>query len=250
MKYTMFAAAMLAVLFVLAGCGQTVDRAVTITQPLPSWNEGAAKQRILDFVAAVSDPAGAEFVPPEARVAVFDNDGTLWAEQPLYFQLFFTIDRVKELAPQHPEWSDTQPFQAILEDDLQVLGGLSMEDLVTLLGATHGDVTSEEFRQAVETWIETARHSRFNRRYKELVYQPMLELLDYLRANDFQVYICSGGGVDFMRAFASEVYKIPPENIIGSSGQDEVRDAWRAAGIVESSGYCAHQRQRWKTCRH
>ena len=219
MKRAITCTALLAVLLISAGCGETAEQTAGIVEPLPSWNDGLAKERILDFVTAVSDPGSKDFVAPEARVAVFDNDGTLWAEQPLYFQLFFTIDRVKQLAAQHPEWKSTQPFQAILENDMESLGKFSMEDLVTLLGATHGGVTSGEFRQTVKDWIEVARHPRFNRLYKELVYQPMLELLDHLRANNFQVYICSGGGMDFMRAFASEVYKIPPENIIGSSGK-------------------------------
>lgn len=194
--------------------------------PLPSWQDGPVKQGILDFVKGVTTKGGSDYVPPAERVATFDNDGTLWSEQPLYFQLQFALDRVKALAPEHPEWKEQEPFRAVLEGDKAALGKMGMEDLVALVSATHAGVTEAEFARIVKDWIRTAKHPRFNRLYGELTFAPMVELLDYLRANDFQVWICSGGGIDFMRAFVEEVYGVPPENVIGSSGKShfELRD--------------------------
>jgi hypothetical protein len=187
------------------------------TDPLPTWNEGGSKRSILHFVEAVTLTGGAEFVPPLDRIAVFDNDGTLWSEKPLYFQLIFALDRVKALASQHPEWQEQQPFKAVLEDDIDGLVAMSMKALGDIFSATHAGNTSGEFAQIVLDWIAGARHPGTGRPYTEMVYQPMLELLDYLRANGFRTYIVSGGGIEFMRAWVEGVYGIPPEQVIGSS---------------------------------
>jgi len=186
--------------------------------PLPSWNEGKAKQSIVDFVARVTRESSTDYVNPELRVAVFDNDGTLWAEQPAYFQLMFAIDRVKALASQHPEWADRQPFKAVLENDLKALAESGEHGLLEIMAAAHSGMTTEEFNKTVADWLESARHPRFKQPYTALIYHPMLELLDYLRANGFKTFIVSGGGVEFMRVFAERVYGIPPEQVIGSSG--------------------------------
>jgi phosphoglycolate phosphatase-like HAD superfamily hydrolase len=185
--------------------------------PLPSWNSGQTKQAILVFVRKVTDRKSSDYVPPAERIAVFDNDGTLWAEQPLYFQGLFALDRVKALAPQHPEWKERQPFKAVLENDLTALAAGGEKGLVELVMATHAGMTTTEFEAIVKDWLEAARHPRFQRPYTELVYQPMRELLAYLRANGFKTYIVSGGGVDFMRPWVEKVYGIPPEQVVGSS---------------------------------
>jgi phosphoglycolate phosphatase-like HAD superfamily hydrolase len=186
--------------------------------PLPSWNDTAPKRTIVSFVERVTNPAAAEFVSPAERIATFDNDGTLWAEQPMYVQLEFVIDRVEALAPERPEWRTQEPFAAVLENDLAALGGLGERELMQLLAATHSGMTTEEFSATVAEWIATARHPTTGRPYTQMVYQPMLELLGYLRANGFKTYIVSGGGVDFMRPWTERVYGIPPEQVIGSSG--------------------------------
>ncbi len=185
--------------------------------PLPSWNEGAAKQAILNFVAAVTREDSPDFVPPPQRIATFDNDGTLWVEQPMYVQLAFAIDRVKALAPLHPEWKDKEPFKAVLEGDLKALAASGEKGLVQLVMETHAGMTTEDFARIVKDWLATARHPRFNRPYTELVYQPMIELLAYLRANGFKTFIVSGGGVEFMRPWTEQVYGVPPEQVVGSS---------------------------------
>ena len=185
--------------------------------PLPSWTEGDARARIVEFVAAVTEPGGADFVPVDERIAVFDNDGTLWVEQPIYTQLAFALDRIKALAPEHPEWVDEQPFAAVLQDDLEALKASGIEGVLALVMASHAGTTTDEFVTIVGDWLRTAQHPRFERAYTELVYQPMLELLDYLRANDFKTYIVSGGGIEFMRPWTDAVYGIPPEQVIGSS---------------------------------
>ena len=187
------------------------------TDPLPSWNDGPAKQSIISFVEQVSDPNSKSFVKPEERIATFDNDGTLWAEQPLYVQLAFAMDRVKELAPAHPEWKIQQPFKSVLENDYKTLAASGHEGLLELMMATHAGMTTAEFEEIVKEWLKTAKHPRFNRPYTELVYQPMLELLSYLRANSFKTYIVSGGGIEFMRPWTEQIYGIPPEQIVGSS---------------------------------
>jgi phosphoglycolate phosphatase-like HAD superfamily hydrolase len=187
--------------------------------PLPSWSDATAKTNIVTFVEQTSDPAHDAFVPAEARIAVFDNDGTLWAEQPMYFQLAFAIDRVRAMAPDHPEWASEMPFAAILSGDAAALGALTEHDIVEIVTATHSGMTVDEFQATVADWLATARHPRFDVPFTSLVYQPMLELLDYLRANGFKTFIVSGGGIDFMRVFAEEVYGIPPEQVIGSMGK-------------------------------
>ncbi|MEM7144109.1 MAG: HAD family hydrolase [Verrucomicrobiota bacterium] len=196
------------------------------TDPLPSWNETDTKDHILDFVTRVTTPDSPDFVPPAERIATFDNDGNLWAEQPLYFQLVFAIDQIKNLAPKHPEWKNEQPFKAVLEDDHDSLAAAGKEGLLKLLAASHAGQTTEEFNATVADWLATARHPTLDRPYNELVYQPMLELLDFLRANDFKTFIVSGGGIDFMRVFVEETYGIPPEQTIGSSLKTkfEIRD--------------------------
>jgi hypothetical protein len=197
----------------LAAAGAALAQA----DPLPSWSEGAAKARIVGFVTAVTGQGGKDYVPRADRIAVFDNDGTLWSEQPSYFQLLFAVDRVKALAPKHPDWKAKQPFKAALEGDLKALAASGEKGLLELVMATHADLTSDAFAQVVANWLATARHPKFKRPYTELVYQPMLELLSYLRANGFQTWIVSGGGIEFVRAFAEERYGVPPQQVIGSS---------------------------------
>jgi phosphoglycolate phosphatase-like HAD superfamily hydrolase len=187
------------------------------SDPLPSWNEGPAKARILAFVQAVTDKSGKDFVPEPERIATFDNDGTLWCEQPLYTQFAFVLERVKALAPKHPEWKTKQPYQAVLENDLKGLFAQGEKGIVPLLAATSTGMSTEDFNGTVGDWIAKARHPRFKRLYTELVYQPMLELLAYLRANGFKTFIVSGGGVDFMRPWTERVYGIPPEQVVGST---------------------------------
>jgi len=185
--------------------------------PLPSWNEGATKQAILDFVACATNKDCPDFIPPEERIATFDNDGTLWSEQPVYFQFAFAIDRVKALADKHPEWKDEEPFSLVLKGDLKGLAATGEKGLLQIIAATHAGMTVGEFQTTVREWMATARHPRFNRPYNELVYQPMLELLAHLRANGFKTYIVSGGGVEFMRPWTEKTYGIPPEQVVGSS---------------------------------
>ncbi len=185
--------------------------------PLPSWNKSPSKQAITRFVKEVTSEGGSKFVAPAERIAVFDNDGTLWAEQPLYVQLVFAIDRVKKLAPKHPEWKTRQPFEAVIEGDTDTLVTRGDHALLELVMATHAGNTTEEFAQIVKDWLATAKHPKTGRLYTEMVYQPMLELLAYLRSNGFKTYIASGGGIEFMRPWTEEVYGIPPEQVIGSS---------------------------------
>lgn len=192
-------------------------QAATSANPLPSWNDGATKQSILDFVAAVTREGSPDFVPPAERIATFDNDGTLWVEHPMYTQLAFALDRVKALAPQHPEWKDTQPFKAALEGDMKTLAETGEHGLMALLMATHPGMTTNEFQKIVADWIATARDPRFNRPYTELAYLPMIELLGFLRASGFKTFIVSGGGIEFMRPWTERVYGVPPEQVVGSS---------------------------------
>jgi phosphoserine phosphatase len=196
------------------------------TDPLPSWSEGPTKKAITDFVARVTKAGGPDFVPVAERIATFDNDGTLWCEQPMYVQLAFVLDRIRALADKHPEWKDTQPFKGALENDMQTLSDIGTGGRLELVMATHAGLTTDEFSSIVLDWLATARHPRFRRPYTDLVYQPMLELLAYYRANGFKTYIVSGGGVEFMRPWAERVYGIPPEQVVGSSIKTkfEVRD--------------------------
>ncbi|MCK3778644.1 haloacid dehalogenase-like hydrolase [Ensifer sesbaniae] len=184
---------------------------------LPSWNDGEAKTAIVDFVTRVTSENGADFVAPEERIAVFDNDGTLWTEQPSYFQGLFAADRVKVMAPEHPEWKDKEPFASLLKGDMAGVAAAGEKGLVELLMETHAGMTTDAFTKTVKDWFATARHPRFNRPYNEITYLPMRELLDYLRANGFKTYIVSGGGIEFMRPMTEQMYGIPPEQVIGSS---------------------------------
>jgi haloacid dehalogenase-like hydrolase len=193
---------------------------------LPSWNDGKAKQSILDFVARVTKQGSTDFVPPSERIATFDNDGTLWAEQPMYFQLFFVQSRVMAMAPQHPEWKTKEPFASILNGDMAGALAGGERALAAMLMATHAGMTTDEFDTAVTAWIATAKHPKTGKLFTSMVYQPMLELLAYLRANDFKTFIVSGGGIEFMRPWTDKVYGVPPEQVVGSSGglKYELRD--------------------------
>jgi phosphoserine phosphatase len=200
--------------------GFSVDRhpiSLQVADPLPSWNDSPAKKAIIEFVTRVTKEGGPDFVPPAERIATFDNDGTLWSEMPIYFQFAFAIDRVKALAPQHPEWKTQQPFKAALDGDLQALIASGEKGLVELVMATHTGMTTDEFAKTAADWLATARHPRFKRLYTDLVYQPMLELLVYLRENGFKTFIVSGGTVEFMRAFTERIYGIPPEQVVGTT---------------------------------
>ena len=193
------------------------ERPSGTADPLSGWAESAARETILSFVARVTDPADPDFVPEPERVAVFDNDGTLWSEKPVYFQLLFALDRVRQLAPEHPEWRQEQPFKAALEGDLETVAAQGENGLLQLVMATHAGMSTTEFEAIVSDWIATARHPELDRAYTDLVYQPMLEMLDYLRANGFKTFIVSGGGIELMRPWVETVYGIPPEQVVGSS---------------------------------
>jgi phosphoglycolate phosphatase-like HAD superfamily hydrolase len=221
----------------VAACGLAAAAALSLGGPpagartsadsaLPSWTDSPARAAIVSFVGRVTRDGSAEFVPPSQRIAVFDNDGTLWAEQPVYFQLAFVMDRIRTLAATHPEWQSTQPYKAVLEGDLKALAATGEKGVMELMAATHAGVTIDEFSDAVRTWATSARHPKTHRLYTEMVYQPMLEVLDYLRANGFKPFIVSGGGVEFMRPWVEQVYGIPPEQVVGSRGKlkYEVRD--------------------------
>ncbi|OBY49155.1 HAD family phosphatase [Pseudomonas sp. AU12215] len=190
---------------------------VQAADELPSWNEGPSRQAIIEFVEAVTHEGGKDFVPPAERIAVFDNDGTLWSEQPMYFQVLFALDEVKRQAPQHPEWKQKQPFKAVLEGDQKTLAASGMNGILEIVAATHSGMSTEDFIANARRWLASAKHPRSQRPYTEMVFQPMLELLGYLRANGFKTYIVSGGEVAFMRAFAEEVYGIAPEQVIGTT---------------------------------
>jgi phosphoserine phosphatase len=213
----------LALAMAFAGCAQEPPAPV---DPLPSWNDGETKTALVDFVRRVTDPESPELVPEAERIAVFDNDGTLWAEKPMYVQLAFALDRVRELAPEHPEWTTQQPFAAVLANDLEAVAASGKQGLLELVMATHAGMTTDEFETIARDWIASARHPARDVPYTELAYQPMLELLDYLRDHGFKTFIVSGGGIEFMRPWTEETYGIPPEQVIGSSIQTvyEVRD--------------------------
>jgi phosphoglycolate phosphatase-like HAD superfamily hydrolase len=194
--------------------------------PLSSWNDGATKASIVDFVARVTKAGGQDYVIPEKRIATFDNDGTLWSEQPYYFQIDFALDQIKALAPQHPEWADKEPFKSVLAGDVKSVFAGGLQALLELVIATHSGMTTEDFESMARGWLATKRHPKTNRLFTEMVFQPMLELLAYLRANGFKTFIVSGGGIEFMRTFAEITYGVPPEQVIGSSGKlkFEMRD--------------------------
>ena len=196
--------------------------AATVAQaddPLPSWNDTTPKKAIIAFLERVTKEGSSDFVPPNERIATFDNDGTLWAEQPLYFQFLFAIDRVKALAPQHPEWKTKEPFASLLKGDTKTALTGGEHAFLEIVAATHSNLTTEEFDRIVKEWLATAKHAKTGRLYTEMVYQPMLELLAYLRENGFKTFIVSGGGVEFMRTFADKIYGIPPEQVVGSTGK-------------------------------
>ncbi|NTW26354.1 MAG: haloacid dehalogenase-like hydrolase [Lentimicrobium sp.] len=189
------------------------------SDPLPSWNTGTSKKAIINFVTKTTTEGSDDFIPVADRIACFDNDGTLWSEQPMYFQLAFAIDRVKALAPQHPEWKTTQPFQALLEGDMKTMMAGGENALMQIMMVTHGGLTTEEFEKTVTDWMATATHPQTGKHYNEMIFEPMLELLNYLRANDYKTFIVSGGGVDFIRPWAEQTYGIPPYQVIGSTGK-------------------------------
>jgi phosphoglycolate phosphatase-like HAD superfamily hydrolase len=221
-----------------AGCAQAPDSGAAkppasasatpaaTADALPSWNDTAARKAIVAFVERVTKEGSPDFVAVPERIAVFDNDGTLWVEQPIYVQVFFVIDRVKAVAPQHPEWRTKEPFASLLKGDMEGVAAAGEKGLLEMLAATHTGMTTEEFTKTVSDWIATAKHPKIGRLFTEMVYQPMLELLTYLRANSFKTFIVSGGGIEFMRAWTEKVYGIPPEQVVGSSGQlkFEMRD--------------------------
>ena len=191
----------------------------TATEPLSSWNDGPPKRAILEFVDKVTTEGSADFVPAAERIAVFDNDGTLWCEQPMYFQVQFAFDRLRHLAGDHPEWRNREPYKSVIDGGIQQLSQLGEKGLLETVAVTHSGVTVDEFEQTVRAWMQTAHHPRFEQPYNRCVYQPMIEVLDYLRAHDFKTFIVSGGGSDFMRAWAPAAYGIPPEQIVGSCGK-------------------------------
>jgi phosphoserine phosphatase len=197
--------------------GVTSWHARAADDPLPSWNDGAAKQAILGFVEAVTTEGGADYVAPEDRIATFDNDGTLWVEHPLYTQGVFALDRVAALAPEHPEWKDQEPFKAVLARDREAIAKFTEGDWAHVIGATHAGMSTEAFLEIVREWLAKAEHPRFERPYTEVIYQPMLEVMEYLRASGFRTYIVSGGGQEFVRAFSEQVYGVPVEQVVGSS---------------------------------
>ena len=203
------------VLFVILILG--IASIASAADPLPSWNEGAVKDRIMKFVDDVTNEVSDACVEPEDRIAVFDNDGTLWVEQPIYPQAIFTLEKVKELLPKHPEWKTTQPYKGLMDGNMQEVGVFGAKGLAEMLIATYSGTTATDFTKAVKEWISKAKHPRFKRLYTELVYQPQLELMAYLRSNGFKIYIVSGGGREFMRAWTEPVYGVPPEQVVGSS---------------------------------
>ncbi|KAB0264443.1 HAD family hydrolase [Microvirga brassicacearum] len=216
---TMFTRRVLLLIFAAMTAGLAATHSVAQTDPLPSWNDGNAKSAIVEFVKRVTTEGGPDFVPIEERIATFDNDGTLWTEQPNYVQAMFVFDRIAAMAKERPEMKETQPFKAVLEADRATLAALGEQGLVELVTATHSGMSTADFEKTVRDWIATAQHPRFHRPYTALVYQPMLELLAHLRANGFKTFIVSGGGVEFMRPWAEKAYGIPPEQVIGSSGK-------------------------------
>jgi len=224
MRIRLAAVPSLLFLLILAGCtstppapARTQPAATAAVDPLSSWNDGAAKQAIVDFVKTTIDKGSPKFVAPEDRIATFDQDGTTWVEQPMYSQVLFAFDRIAGLAPQHPEWKTKEPFKAILTGDKEAMSKFSMKDIELVFAVTSTGMTAEAFPPIVKDWMTTAKHPRFDRPYPQMVYQPMLELMKYLRDNGYRTYIVTGGGQDFVRAYAQQVYDIPPEQIVGSA---------------------------------
>ena len=201
----------LPILILLAACAKLPQE-----DPLPSWNEGPAKQAILDYLARVTTKGGEDFVAPQDRIATFDNDGTLWTEKPTYFQVLFALERIKAMAGDHPEWKETQPFKTVLDGDKAALSRMEVPELLKLVMATHSGMTEAEFEATAKSWLKTARHPRFSRPYTELIYQPMLELMELLRAHGFAVWICTGGTQGFVRTFSQRVYDVPADQVVGT----------------------------------
>ena len=228
MKKTNFLITLVFCAFIVVSCKNettttTADenQKTEVTDPLPSWNDGPTKNAIMAYVDNVTLEGSANFIPIVDRIATFDNDGNLWSEQPAYFQLFFAIDRIKALAAEHPEWKTTQPYQSVLEDDMSTLMSYGEHGLIKIVMASHAGNTVEEFEEIVNNWLTTAKHPRFDRPYTDLVYQPMLELLTYLRAHSFKTFVVSGGGIEFMRPWVEGVYGIPKDQVVGSSIKTE-----------------------------
>ena len=220
------AVAILACLCAIGGA-----QAIAQTDPLPSWNDGASKQAIIDFVTRVTKEGGPDFVAPEDRIATFDNDGTLWVEQPMYTQFVFAIDEVKKQANQHPEWKDKEPFKSVLAGDMKAVAAMGEKGMLEIVAPTHTGMTTADFSETVDKWLAVAKHPRFKVLYTDLAYQPMLELLAYLRANDFNVFIVSGGGVEFMRGFTRKTYGVPRWQVVGSSGVTQY-GMWDASPVL------------------
>ena len=220
----MWAMALCTMLLLFTGCASIKP------DPLPSWNEGSVKQSIVDFVAKVTTAGSPGYVPHPERIATFDNDGTLWAEQPLYAQAFFILDRVKGLAPRHPEWNTTEPFASVLKGDVKGALAGGEKSIMALVAATSTDMSTTEFDVLVRDWLAVAKHPRFDQPYTAMVYQPMVELMTYLRANGFKTFIVSGGGMAFMRPWTEKVYGVPPEQVVGSSGKTRYEE--RAGQLV------------------
>ncbi|MCV6823001.1 MULTISPECIES: HAD family hydrolase [Halocynthiibacter] len=202
---------------IAAALGVVASVAIAQDEPLPSWNDGPSKTAILEFVAAVTEEGGSDFVPEMDRIATYDNDGTLWVEAPIYTQILFALDRIKEIAADHPEWQDDPVLKAAIDGDMETIAKSGEKGVAQILAVTHTGMTTDEFAQIATDWITTAKHPTMDRLYTDLTYQPMKELLAYLRENGFKNYIVSGGGVDFMRPWTQEIYGIPPEQVIGSS---------------------------------
>ena len=198
-------------------------QAQVANDPLPSWNEGPVKANIIDFVERVTTEGSPDYVPPEDRIATFDNDGTLWVEKPIYTQFVFAIDRVKAMSNEHPQWKTKEPFKSVLDGNNEKLISYGEKGVIQLVTATHSGMTTVDFNEIVSTWLKTTKHPRFDRLYTDLTYKPMIEVLEYLRANGFMTFIVSGGGVEFMRAYTEQCYGIPPWQVVGSSGQTEFR---------------------------
>jgi phosphoglycolate phosphatase-like HAD superfamily hydrolase len=216
-RRTVFVAASLSALSTVSAGAQAA--------PLASWNDGPAKQAIIEFVRTTTNRGSPQFVPPAERIATFDNDGTLWVEQPFYTQGVFALDRVGQLAPQHPEWKDTEPFKSVIARDKAAMAKFTEQDFEKIIAVTHSGMTVEAFRTIVANWLASAKDERYKRHYTELVYQPMVELLSYLRANGYKTYIVTGGGQDFVRAFASKVYGVPLEQVVGTAGKTKLEYA-------------------------
>ncbi len=208
-------------------------QATPAADPLPSWNDGASKSAIVDFVNRVTDESSPDYRPAADRVAVFDNDGTLWAEKPVYFQLAYALDQVRALAPEHSEWRNRDALRAVIDGDQAAMAEFGLPQLMEIVAASHSGMTTDEFRAAARAWQASAQHPRFNRRYTELTYAPMVELLQYLRDNGFQTWIVSGGGIEFLRVFAEEAYGIPPQRVVGSSTAAEYRSDPTGPTIVK-----------------